>query len=557
MSTTQPPWLAHYPKDVPNEINAADCRSLVELFLRRVAEFSTDPAFTNEGTTLTFGDVERFSGDFAGFLQSLHGLSTGDRVALMLPNLLQSPIAVIGTLRAGMVVVNVNPQYTPRELRHQLRDSGAKAIVVLENFAATLAEVLADTDIQTVIICAAGDQHPLLKRLLINFVVRYVKKLVPAARLDAGVTWRAALRAGHARPRRDVALQRDDVACLQYTGGTTGIAKGAVLTHGNLVANVRQMTSWAGPFFDRKAGAVITPLPIYHVFALTVGLFAFLDLGGHNVLITDPRDIRRFVATLRRNPFTFMIGVNTLFNALLHNEKFTQLDFSAFRSTLAGGMAVQRDVAERWQSVTGCVIAQGYGLTEASPVVTANRLDAAQFSGSIGLPLPSTEVRIVDENARELPFDEAGEICVRGPQVMRGYWNRPEETAAVIDTDGWLKTGDIGRMDASGYIWIDDRKKDMIIVSGFKVFPNEVEDVVTSHPGILEAAAVGVPDEESGERVKLVVVRKDVNLSEADVREFCRQNLTGYKRPRDIEFRSELPKSNVGKILRRLLKEEA
>lgn len=557
MSNTDAPWLSRYPGKVPSEIDVDSCSSLAELFLRRAAEYSAEPAFTNEGTTLSFGDVERLSASFAGFLRHTIGLSKADRVAIMLPNLLQSPIAIIGTLRAGLVVVNVNPQYTPRELGHQLRDSGAKAIVVLENFAATLAEIVADTDIEHIVVCSVGDQHPLPKRWLFNFVVRHVKKLVRPVQLDGTVAWRAALLAGSARQWHDIDLQHEDVACLQYTGGTTGVAKGAVLTHRNLVANVLQMTSWAGPFFDRTAGTVITPLPLYHVFALTVGLFGFLELGGHNVLITDPRDIRRFVAIMRRKPFVFMIGVNTLFNALLHNEEFARLDFSVFRSTLAGGMAVQRDVAERWHSVTGCVIAQGYGLTEASPVVSANRLDTEEFNGSIGLPLPSTQVRIVDDDGHAQPYDEPGEICVFGPQVMREYWRRPEETAEVIDAEGWLRTGDIGRMDAAGFIYIDDRKKDMIIVSGFKVFPNEVEDVVTSHPGILEAAAIGVADEESGERVKLVVVRKDDNLSEADVREYCRKNLTGYKRPRDVEFRSELPKSNVGKILRRLLKEEA
>ncbi|HMB74603.1 MAG TPA: AMP-binding protein [Gammaproteobacteria bacterium] len=554
---TDSPWLAQYPQGVPSEIDVERCSSLVELFVRRATELSAEPAFTNEGTTLSFRDVERLSAAFAGFLQSVPGLSKADRVAIMLPNLLQSPIAIIGTLRAGMVVVNVNPQYTPRELRHQLRDSGAKAIVVLENFADTLAQIVADTDIERIIVCSVGDQHPMPKRWLFNFVVRYVKKLVKPAKLGATIGWRDALRAGSRQTWRDLELRHEDVAILQYTGGTTGVAKGAVLTHRNLLANVLQMTSWAGPFFDRTAGAVITPLPLYHVFALTVGLFGFLELGGHNVLITDPRDIRRFVATLRRQPFVFMIGVNTLFNALLHNEAFAKLDFAGFRSTLAGGMAVQRDVADRWRQLTGCVIAQGYGLTEASPVVSANRLDTREFNGSIGLPLPSTRVRIVSDSGHEVPHGEAGEICVRGPQVMREYWRRPADTADVLDAEGWLRTGDIGRMDASGYIYIDDRKKDMIIVSGFKVFPNEVEDVVTSHPGVLEAAAIGVPDEESGERVKLVVVRKDDGLSEADVRTYCEQNLTGYKRPREIEFRAELPKSNVGKILRRVLKESA
>lgn len=554
---TARPWLANYPSTIPHSIDIDDYDSLVALFRARVVQFPHEPAFTNEGTTLSFGDVDRISCAFASFLVSRAELRKGDRVAIMLPNLLQSPIAIIGVLRAGMVLVNVNPQYTPRELLHQLNDSGAKAIVVLENFAHTLAEVVAETQLNTVVITSVGDQHPIPKRWLFDFVVRHVKKLVKPAEMDSVVRWRDALGRGARTQWKDIALCHDDIACLQYTGGTTGVAKGAVLTQGNLVANVLQIAKWAAPVFDRNNGAVVTPLPLYHVFALTVGLFGFMELGGHNVLITDPRDIGRFIATLRRNPFVFMIGVNTLFNALLHADTFAQLDFSALKSTLAGGMAVQRDVAERWKTVTGCAIAQGYGLTEASPVVSANLLDTTEFNGSIGLPLPSTDVRIIDDEGRELPAGEIGEICARGPQVMRGYWNRPEETAKVISEDGWLRTGDIGRIDDSGFLFIEDRKKDMIIVSGFKVFPNELEDVVAAHPGILEVAAIGIPDEESGERVKLVIVRKDPELTESDVRDFCRANLTGYKRPSVVEFRSELPKSNVGKVLRRMLKESA
>jgi long-chain acyl-CoA synthetase len=550
------PWLAEYPSTIPHSIDPDTYESLVALFRARVAMYTEEPAFTNEGTTLTFGDVDRLSAAFAAFLSAQKSLRKGDRIAVMLPNLLQSPIAIIGVLRAGMVVVNVNPQYTPRELQHQLNDSGAKAIVVLENFAHTLARIVGETNVDTVITTSVGDQHPILKRWLIDFVVRHVKKLVRPSRMEGVFRWRDALAFGAKRPWNDIPLNHDDIACLQYTGGTTGVAKGAVLTQRNLVANVLQIAKWAEPVFDRRKGVVITPLPLYHVFALTVGLFGFMELGGHNVLITDPRDLKRFVATLRRNPFAFMIGVNTLFNALLHTDGFAQLDFSALKSTLAGGMAVQRDVAERWQAVTGCAIAQGYGLTEASPVVSANLLDTMEFNGSIGLPLPSTEVKITDEAGNELPIGEAGEICTRGPQVMRGYWNMPEETAKVITNDGWLRTGDVGRIDESGYLFIEDRQKDMIIVSGFKVFPNELEDVISAHPGVLEVAAIGIPDEESGERVKLVVVRKDPALTESDIREFCRENLTGYKRPSVVEFRSELPKSNVGKVLRRKLKED-
>jgi long-chain acyl-CoA synthetase len=554
---TARPWLDNYPKSIPHTIDVDRYESLAALFAARAAEFANDPAFTNEGTTLTYGDVDRLSAAFAAFLASRNDLHKGDRVAIMLPNLLQSPIAIIAVLRAGMTVVNVNPQYTPRELQHQLADSGAKAIVVLENFSHTLADVVDETSVNTIIVTSVGDQHSMLKRWLINFVIRYVRKLVKPVTFDNAVAWRKALQSGMARQWTDVPLTHDDVACLQYTGGTTGVAKGAVLTHRNLVANVLQISAWATPVFERRNGTVVTPLPLYHVFALTVGLFGFLELGGHNVLITDPRDIDRFIATLRRQPFVFLIGVNTLFNALLQEAAFAKLNFDVFACTLAGGMAVQRDVAERWQAVTGCAIAQGYGLTEASPVVSANLLDTKEFNGSIGLPLPSTDVRIADDDGNELAIGEAGEICARGPQVMRGYWNRPEETAKVITDDGWLRTGDIGRMDAAGRIFIEDRKKDMIIVSGFKVFPNEVEDVVAAHPGVLEVAAIGVPDEDSGERVKLFVVRSDPQLTESDVREYCRENLTGYKRPGVIEFREELPKSNVGKVLRRVLKEES
>ena len=551
------PWLASYPDRVPHAIDIDRYRSLVELFRARAHEFAGEPAFTNQGTTLSFSDIDRLSAAFAAYLSTKTDLSKGDRVAIMLPNLLQSPIAMLGVLRAGMVVVNVNPQYTPRELHHQLNDSGAKAVVVLENFAHTLAEIVEETDVRLVISTSVGDQHPVLKRWVIDFVVRHVRKLVKPAALKAVVQWRDALDAGAHDKWADIPLSHEDIACLQYTGGTTGVAKGAVLTHGNLVANVLQIAAWAAPVFDRRNGAVITPLPLYHVFALTVGLFGFAELGGHNVLITDPRDIKGFIATMRRHPFVFFIGVNTLFNALLQREAFAALDFTSLKCTLAGGMAVQRDVAERWQAVTGCAIAQGYGLTEASPVVSANLLDTQEFNGSIGLPLPSTEVMIADEHSNALSFDEVGEICARGPQVMRGYWNRPEATKEVITADGWLKTGDIGRLDSSGRLYIEDRKKDMIVVSGFKVFPSEVEDAIAAHPGILEVAAIGVPDEESGERVKLFIVRNDPNLTESDVLSYCRENLTGYKRPVALEFRTDLPKSNVGKVLRRMLKEDA
>jgi long-chain acyl-CoA synthetase len=552
---SDPIWLQQYGAGVPEQIDPDRYASLVELLRQRCETTPDAPAFTNQGTTLSYREVDALSRRFAAYLRRTAGLAGGDRVAVMMPNLLQTPIAVFGILRAGLVVVNVNPQYTARELEHQLRDSGAKAIIVLENFVGTLAQALAATAVGTVIVTSVGDQHAWPKRWLIDFVVRHVKKLVPKTSVGGAVRYRAVLRAEADAGFEDAPLTHDDVAFLQYTGGTTGVAKGAVLTHGNLVSNVMQLTAWVGPMFDPREGVVVTALPLYHIFALTVNLFCFVELGGHNLLITDPRDLKSVIAALGRQPFTFVTGVNTLFNALLHAPGFDALDFGALRATLAGGMAVQRDVAERWHKLTGCVIAQGYGLTEASPVVSANPLDVKTFNGSVGLPLPSTSVRIVGDDGAVLGIDEVGEICVSGPQVMRGYWQRPEETSKVIGADGWLRTGDIGRIDRLGFLFIEDRKKDMIVVSGFKVFPNEVEDVLMLHPGILEAAAVGIPDEESGERVKLFVVRKDPSLTEADVAAYCRENLTGYKRPRVIEFRRELPKSNVGKILRRELRD--
>jgi long-chain acyl-CoA synthetase len=551
-----PIWLEQYGAGIPARIDPGRYASLLELFKHRVAESANSPAFTNQGTSLSFGEVDALSKSFAAYLRGPGGLARGDRVAVMMPNLLQTPIAVFGILRAGLVVVNVNPQYTPRELAHQLRDSGAKAIIVLENFLETVSQALDGSAIARVIVTSVGDQHPWPKRWLVDFVVRHVKKLVPKADVARSVGYRTTLRMGAAAAFEDASLNHDDIAFLQYTGGTTGVAKGAILTHGNLVSNVLQVTAWARPVFDPTRGVVVTALPLYHIFALTVNLFCFVELGGQNLLITDPRDMRSVIAALKRHPFSFITGVNTLFNALLHAPGFADLDFRALTATLAGGMAVQRDVAERWQQCTGCAIAQGYGLTEASPVVSANLLDVKSFNGSVGLPLPSTDVRIIGDDGAVLANDAIGEICVRGPQVMPGYWQRQQETAEVLSADGWLQTGDIGRIDRLGFLFIEDRKKDMIIVSGFKVFPNEVEDVVTRHPGILEAAAVGVPDEESGERVKLFVVKKDQSLTESDVAAYCRENLTGYKRPRSIEFRTELPKTNVGKILRRELRDE-
>lgn len=549
------PWLAEYPQGVPAEIDVDRYESLVALLEASFVRFEKQPAFTNLDTTLTFADVERQSRAFAAYLQSLPNLKRGDRVAIMLPNSLQSPIVLFGVLRAGFVAVNVNPLYTVPELEHQLGDSGARAIVVLENFANTLAAALPNTPIETVIVSKLGDHCAEPKRSLVNFVVKYVKKRVPQWHIRGAVAYRDALELGAALPYSRPPIGPQDLAFLQYTGGTTGRAKGAMLTQRNMVANTLQAAAWAKPFYALDASVVVTPLPLYHVYSLTANLFCFIELGGHNLLITDPRDLKGMIAELRKTRFSFMTGVNTLFNALLHTPGFETLDFRSLRVVMGGGMAVQREVAARWQAVTGVPIAQGYGLTEASPIVCANPLDLKEFTGSIGVPFPSTEVAIFDDADKPLPLGEVGEICARGPQVMKGYWKRPDDTALVLFGDGWLRTGDIGRMDEAGYFYIEDRKKDVIVVSGFKVYPNEVEDVATRQPGVLEAAAIGVPDEQSGEAVKLFVVRKDPHLSVADVIAHARQNLTGYKIPRHVEFLDELPKSNVGKVLRRELKE--
>lgn len=548
------PWLASYPPGVPADIDPDKYASLKDLLESSFARFGDQPAFTNLGETLSFADVERLSRAFGSYLQSL-GLQRGDRVAVMMPNLLQSPVALFGVLRAGFVVVNVNPMYTVHELEHQLADSGARAIVVLENFAHTLASALPNTDIEHVIVTKLGDHCPTLKRAAVNFVVKHVKKLVKPYRIERAVQYLDALAAGSGRALEPVELSGEDMAFLQYTGGTTGRAKGAMLTHRNMVANVLQAAAWAAPFFSKDASVVVTPLPLYHVYSLTANLLCFMELGGHNLLITDPRDLRGFVKLLRGTRFSFMTGVNTLFNALLHTPGFAELDFSWLRVAMGGGMAVQREVAERWQKVTGVPIAQGYGLTEASPIVTGNPLNLKSFTGSIGVPFPSTEVGIFDESGNRLGVDESGEICCRGPQVMKGYWNKPEDTAKVLFGDGWLRTGDVGRMDEAGFVYIEDRKKDVIVVSGFKVYPNEVEDVAVRQPGVREAAAIGIPDPQSGEAVKLFIVRKDPTLTEAAVIAHARENLTGYKIPRKVEFVDELPKSNVGKVIRRVLKD--
>ena len=556
----KPIWLHHYPAGVPAQVDVRRYASLTELFARSCARFSARPAFSNMGVTLSYDEIDRKSRAFAAYLQQTLGLQKGARVAIMLPNLLQYPVALFGALRAGLVVVNVNPLYTARELRHQLADSGAVAIVVLENFAHTLQEIIADTAVRHVVTTRIGDLFPPLKRCLVNFVVKHVKRMVPPWNLPGATGFDAALKVGAGGTAREVPLGPEDIAFLQYTGGTTGVAKGAILTHGNLLANVEQTSAWIGATLKEGEEVVVTPLPLYHIFALTANLLTFLKWGAHNVLITNPRDLPAFVAELRKTRFTAITGVNTLFNLLLDAadfDKVSRANAGALKLAVGGGMAVQRAVAERWQRALGVPLIEGYGLTEAAPIVCANPLDAREFSGAIGLPLPSTEVDIRAEEGSALPPGEAGELFVRGPQVMRGYWNMPEETARVLSPDGWLATGDICVMDERGMIRLLDRSKDVIVVSGFKAYPNEIEDVAMLHPGVKEAGAVGMADAKSGEAVWVFVVKKDPALTAEALIAHCRQHLAAYKVPRHVEFRESLPKSPIGKILRRTLREDA
>ena len=529
--------------------------SLKEILERSCRTFAKLPAYGNMGVSITYSQLDRASREFGSYLQKVVGLKKGDRVAIMLPNLLQYPVALFGVLRAGMTVVNVNPMYTARELEHQLKDSGAMVIVVLENFAHTLQDVVSRTSVKTVITTQIGDLFPQPKRLITNLVVKYVKKMVPHWRIANTVKFRAALRAGRTQTLDDVPLNHDDIAFLQYTGGTTGVAKGAILTHRNLVANLQQVHAWiARDLQDGKEKAIL-PLPLYHVYALTSNL-VFMKIGAYVILITNPRDLPAFIKELSKHKFTVIIGVNTLYNALLNAPAFVEVTTRYIKMANAGGMAVQRAVAEKWKQVTGVPLIESYGLTETSPAAISNTLDIEDWTGTIGVPIPSTEAAILDDDGREVAIGQVDEICIRGPQVMKAYWNRPDETAKVFTRDGWFRTGDMGFMDPRGYFKITDRKKDMIVVSGFKVFPNEIEDVVMMHAGVLEAAAVGATDPKSGEVVKLFVVRKDPKLTEQALLEHCRKNLTGYKVPKIIEFRDEpLPKSNIGKILRRLLRE--
>ena len=549
-------WLRNYPPGVPREVDYGQYRSIGELFGTTVEKYAERPSYTNMGRTISFGDLGRLSRAFGAWLQS-RGLAQGARIAVMMPNCLQYPVCVFGILEAGYVVVNVNPLYTPRELEHQLRDSGAEAIVILENFAHVLQQVVARTAVKHVVVAALGD---LLgsKGLLVNWVVRHVKRMVRPWEILGAVRFNVMLEEGGAHALERIAVGHEDVAFLQYTGGTTGLSKGAVLSHGNILANLEQSVAWIKPWVaEGEAQVIITALPLYHILSLTANCLLMMKGGGCNILITNPRDIPGFVKELRAHKFTMITGVNTLFNALMNHPDFTKIDFSSLRVTLGGGMAVQKAVADRWKKLTGCTLIEAYGLSETSPAVTINPLDLEDYNGSIGLPIPSTDVSLRGDDGKEVPLGSPGELCVRGPQVMKGYWNNPVETARVLGKDGFLATGDIAVMDEKGYVRIVDRKKDMLLVSGFNVYPNEIESVVAMHPGVLECAAIGVPDDHSGEVPKLFVVKRDPALTEQDVRRHCEANLTGYKRPKYIEFRSELPKTTVGKILRRALREEA
>lgn len=550
------PWLSRYPTDVPETINPDQYLSLVEMFEQSVHKYADQPAFMNMGSVMTFRKLEERSRAFAAYLQNELKLKKGDRVALMMPNLLQYPVALFGVLRAGMIAVNVNPLYTPRELEHQLNDADARAIVIVSNFANTLEQIVANTQVKHVILTSLGQMLPRAKGTLVDFVVKYVKGMVPKYDLPGAISMRKALHKGRRLQYVKPFMSGEDIAFLQYTGGTTGVAKGAILTHRNMVANVLQAKGSYGPVLREGRELVVTALPLYHVFALTVNCLLFIEIGGRNLLITNPRDIPGFIKELQKYPFTAITGVNTLFNALVNNEDFHELDFSHLQLSVGGGMAVQRAVAEKWKKITGIHLLEGYGLTECSPLVTGNPYDLSDYSGAIGLPVPSTEVRMVDDEGSVVGNDQTGELQVRGPQVMQGYWQRPEATKEVINEDGWLSTGDIVRFDEEGMIYIIDRKKDMILVSGFNVYPNEVEDVVALHGKVLEIAAIGQPHEVSGEIVKIYVVKRDPSLTKEEIITHCRKHLTGYKIPKLIEFREELPKTNVGKILRRVLREE-
>lgn len=547
-------WLKNYPKGVPHEINLNSYQNLVEVFDEACRNNSDRIAYTNMGVNLTYAQVDKMATRFGAFLQNELKLKKGDRIAIQMPNLLQFPIAVFGAFRAGLVVVNTNPLYTAKEMQHQFKDSGAVAIVILANYGHLLEQIIDKTDIKSVITTEIADLFPFPKNLIVNSVVKYVKKMVPAFSLPQAYNFNQALSLGESLKLTPVALTQRDIAFLQYTGGTTGVSKGAVLTHKNILANMLQIVAWMSGHLKKGEEVVITALPMYHIFSLTVNCLAFMWYGSQNILITNPKDIKGFIKDLKKYPFTVMTGVNTLFNALMNHEDFKSIDFSKVKISVAGAMALQKAVCERWKEKTQSLLVEGYGLTESSPVVCVNPIDGTDKIGTIGLPVPSTDVKLIDDNGKEVATGEQGELCCKGPQVMQGYWQRPDETAKVLTHDGWLMTGDVAQVDAQGYFKIVDRKKDMILVSGFNVYPNEVEDAIASHPGVLEVAAIGVPDEHSGEIVKAFVVKKDPNLNEKDVIAHAKLSLTGYKVPKLVEFKTELPKTNVGKILRRALR---
>jgi long-chain acyl-CoA synthetase len=548
-------WLKSYPPGVPETIDVNAYQSVAEVFNQAAEKYGDRPAFANLGTTLSYNDMDRLTGQLTSYLQNLPNMRKGDRVAIMMPNVLQNPISIFAAIRGGFTVVNTNPLYTTRELKHQLSDSGAKTIIVMENFCDVLAEIIDETPIRHVITTQLGDMLNFPKSLIVNLVVKYVKKMVPSFSLPGNVSFKAALKQGSRKPYTPVQLSHEDIAFLQYTGGTTGVAKGAMLTHGNMIANMEQASAWIREKIEEGKDTIITALPLYHIFSLTANCLTFMKVGALNYLITNPRDMPGFVKELKNVSFTAITGVNTLFIGLLNTPGFDEIDFSKLKLTLGGGMAVQQPVAERWYKATGSPLLEAYGLTETSPAVCINPMNLTEYNGSIGLPIPSTEVSVQDENGNLLPQGESGELCVRGPQVMKGYWHREEETAEVLSADGWLKTGDVAKMDAAGFIRIVDRIKDMILVSGFNVYPNEIEAIIAGHEGVLEVGVIGVPDSKRGEVVKAVIVRKDPSLTEAEVIEHCRKGLTAYKVPRIVEFRAELPKTNVGKILRRELRD--
>jgi len=549
------PWLPNYPSGVPANINPDEYQNLVEMFEQTFEKYRKLQAFTCMGKSITFDQLDKMSAQFGAYLLS-RGLEKGDKVALMMPNLLQYPIALFGALRAGLVIVNTNPLYTPREMKHQFSDSGAKAIVIAENFASNLEKIIPDTSIKTVIVTSIGELLGTVKGTITNFVVRSVKRMVPKFNIPNTVTFKEALAQGKKFTLPDLEGKPSDVIALQYTGGTTGVSKGAMLTNRNLIANMLQIRATMMPFINEKEELALSPLPMYHIFAFSVNALALLSVGTRTILITNARDIGSIIKEFKNEKITILTGVNTLFNALLNHKDFPNLDFSSLKGTVGGGMAVQKVVAEKWHEVTGCHLAEGYGMTESSPVVSVNAIDGSGQIGTIGVPVPSTDVRIANEQDQPLPAGEVGEIQVKGPQVMKGYYNRPEETNKTISAEGWLRTGDIGLMQPDGFFKIVDRKKDMILVSGFNVYPNEIEDVLAMHPKILEVAAIGVPDEKSTEAVKVFIVKKDKSLTESEVREYCKEQFTGYKKPKHIVFREELPKTNVGKILRRALRDE-